>query len=84
MVNVYDVKIYKHEYCPNGCIRIFWEGDKGFGQYDLLIETQADEEEDDNYELKIIGDSECMDYADNKEFLKSLFMAMLDKIEVVR
>lgn len=85
MVEVYNVEVYKNEVCPNGAIRLFWQGDIGFGQYDLIIKTNDDNddiENDEDYQLKIFGDSEYVD--DNKkEFLKKLLISLLDSVEVI-
>lgn len=78
MVNVHNAEIYKNEACPNGCLRLFWEGDKGVGQYDLIIRSNEDDDE-----LKITGDSEYMDKGEDKVFLRSLFESLLDKIEII-
>ncbi len=86
MVEVYNVAVFKNEVCPNGAIRLYWQGDIGFGQYDLIIKTNDDSdddmENDEDYQLKIIGDSEYLD-DNNKEFLKKLFKSLLDSIEVI-
>lgn len=75
MVNVYNVEVYKNELCPNGCIRLFWEGDMGIGYYDLVVKTA--------YGVKIEGYSECMDNNTDKEFLKSLLESMVGYVNVV-
>lgn len=84
MVNVYNVEVYKNELCPNGCIRLFWEGDKGWGQYDLVVRSHSDEEfAPADYKLEIIGDSEYMDDNDDKSFLKHLLESLVNQIDVV-
>ena len=84
MVNVTDVAVFVNELCPYGGIRIYWDGDKGFGQYDLIVRSYYDEESPpDNYKLKITGDSEYMDTNEDKSFLKSLVESLVNHIEVI-
>ena len=66
---------------------IGWSGIMGFGEYTVSHSTLAVEktpwgtEEVTEYELH--GDSECMDSKDDKEFIRNLFMRIVDQIEVV-
>jgi hypothetical protein len=85
MSEVYNAEIYKNENCPNGCLRLFWDGDEGFGQYDLVIESHSEEQfPPTDYELEITGDSEYVDDDNNKEFLKSLFYSLIEHIKIIR
>lgn len=79
---VYNIEVYKHAGVPYGCIRLFWEGSSGFGQYDLVIETGSDNP-DESYKLGIEGDSECMDCNGDKSFIKELLLSLVDSIDIV-
>lgn len=62
-VQLLDVVIAKNEICPNGAIILKWDSNIGFGEYTLELNNSFDYDESsyDDYELKIIGDSEYMD-----------------------
>lgn len=85
---VYNMSIFKHEYCPHGGIRLYWEGDCGFGTYDLILDDEPERDEfgcpicNDDYKLDIKGYSECMDSNDDKKFLKQLLMSLADSIDI--
>lgn len=65
-------------------ISLMWSGDIGWGEYGLVLNENYDEDKDNTgYELKILGDSECMDKGDRKDFLKQLLMSLVDKVEVI-
>ena len=59
--------------CPafKGVI-IQWAGNIGWGDY-AIYEKDG----------KIVGDSECMDAGDDKEFLRLLLNDLADKVEVI-
>lgn len=83
MAEVYNAEIYKNENCPNGCLRLFWDGEEGFGQYDLIIRSTSKEEPPlSDYKLKINGYSEYMDDNEDKSFLKSLLDSLLSQIDI--
>lgn len=52
-------------------MRIEWSSDKGFGEYNLMFSKEG-----------IIGDSEFMDSNNDKEFLKKLFLILIEKIQI--
>lgn len=54
-----------------GGIRIEWNSDLGFGQYDIQVR-----------EGKIVADSESMDSGEDKDFLRKLLSLIADKVEV--
>lgn len=54
-----------------GGIRIEWNSDLGFGQYDIQVR-----------EGKIVADSESMDSGEDKDFLRKLLSLIADKAEV--
>lgn len=81
MVTVDKVEVYKNEICPQGCIRLFWYGDIGFGQYDLVIESEVSPE--GKFNLKVVGYSECLDKGDDKGFLEKLLASLVEQVEVV-
>lgn len=54
-----------------GGIRIEWNSDLGFGQYDIQVR-----------EGKIVADSESMDSGEDKDFLRKLLSIIADKAEV--
>ncbi len=76
MIAVDKIEVAKNERCPQGSIRLHWHGDIGWGQYDLVIKS-------DDYNLKVIGYSECLDGGGNKDFLKKLLMSLAEQVEVV-
>ena len=53
-------------------IRIYWQGKKGFGTYDLIFEDG-----------KIYAYSEYMDRNNDKALLRALLNIIADKVEVV-
>lgn len=55
----------------SGGIRIEWNSDLGFGQYDLQIRDG-----------RLVADSECMDQGEDKEFLRKLLSIIADKAEI--
>jgi hypothetical protein len=55
----------------SGGIRIEWNSDLGFGQYDLQVRVG-----------KIVADSESMDSGEDKDFLRKLLSLIADKAEV--
>ena len=74
-VEVYKVEAWQNKMCPDGAIRLHWDGDCGWGYYDLIIETE-------NGESKISGYSERMDTKDDKSFLKCLLEPLLERVVV--
>ncbi len=54
-------------------IRIEWNSNQGFGQYDITYNKLTSE---------LTGDSECMDNNEDKEFLKKLFSLIIEKIQI--
>ncbi len=82
---VWDIEVWKSEGAPNGCIRLSWDGEKGWGVYDLIIDSAPYDCMNPNpdHKLKIIGESESMDSNENKEFIKELLLSLVDSIEVV-
>lgn len=54
-----------------GGIRIEWNSDLGFGQYDLQVRDG-----------KIVASSESMDSGEDKEFLRKLLSLIADKAQV--
>lgn len=84
MARIYDVKVFRNEICEKGYIRLFWEGEKGFGHYDLIIDSNNDQEElPEDYMLRIRGDSEHMDRGEDKRFLESLFQSLIEQVEII-
>lgn len=79
MAKVYRVEAWDSDKHPNGVIRLYWEGKEGFGQYDLVIESNPT---DEGGELKIVGDSECMDSNEDRKFLASLLDSLLEKVTI--
>jgi hypothetical protein len=55
----------------SGGIRIEWNSDLGFGQYDLQVRDG-----------RLVADSECMDQGEDKEFLRKLLSIIADKAEI--
>jgi hypothetical protein len=55
----------------SGGIRIEWNSDLGFGNYDLQVRGG-----------KIVADSESMDSGEDKDFLRKLLSLIADKAEV--
>lgn len=55
----------------SGGIRIEWNSDLGFGQYDLQIRDG-----------RLVADSECMDQGEDKDFLRKLLSIIADKAEI--
>lgn len=55
----------------SGGIRIEWNSDLGFGQYDLQVRGG-----------KIVASSETMDSGEDKDFLRKLLSLIADKAEV--
>lgn len=51
---------------------IQWAGNIGWGEYVIY-----------GKDGKILGDSECMDAGDDKEFLRLLLNDLADKVEVI-
>jgi hypothetical protein len=64
-------------------IRLHWSGAPGFGTYTLLFAMDYDYDKDDVYELKVTGESECMDDNEDKGYLKHLLLSLADKVEIV-
>lgn len=77
MRNVYKIEVWNNERCPKGAIRLYWDADEGFGQYDLFINYNADGD------LELLGDSEYMDRGEDKTFIQSLFESLLEKLKVI-
>ncbi len=50
-----------------------WQGNIGFGEYTIFTDSNGN----------ILGDSECMDKGEDKEFLKSLFNSIVEQIKIV-
>lgn len=76
MDNIKVTGISSHE----GLIRLYWESKEyGFGTYDISFNNSTE----DNISIKhLIGNSECMDNAEDKEFLKSLLSSLVEQIEI--
>ncbi len=55
----------------SGGIRIEWNSDLGFGQYDLQVRGG-----------KIVASSETMDSGEDKDFLRKLLSLIADKAEI--
>lgn len=55
-----------------GGIRIEWNSDIGFGQYDIQVR-----------EGRIVAHSETMDKGEDKEFLRKLLSLIADKAEII-
>lgn len=55
-------------------IILSWSSDIGFGEYTLY---QTDKE------YKWYGESECMDWGENKQLLRALLQKLADMVEVV-
>lgn len=71
-LNIDEIWIAKHEYCPNGAIGIEWSANIGFGRYELWIGDDG----------LLHADTEYMDKGEDKEFTKMILEALVDKIIV--
>ena len=82
-IKIYDVNIEAFKtVCDQSVIRINWNANIGFGQYDIEITNESDK--DGNViTTKIEGNSECMDRGENKGFIKALFDKIIEKMEIV-
>ena len=60
-------------YISESFIRIYWQGEVGFGTYDLRFGDDG----------RILGYSECMDRDKDKTLLRKLLNAIADKVEIV-
>ena len=78
-LQIHDVKVCSKsitedgEFVHNGCIRIQWNSDIGFGEYDLCKDENGD----------WIGHSETMDSNDDKDFIKKLLEVFVEKLTVL-
>lgn len=83
-MTIYDVDVIAFECSEKDKtgLRIAWDSDIGFGQYDLIFTNKA-KEDADFFETECIeGYSECMDSNVKKEFIKALFDKIIEKIDV--
>lgn len=52
-------------------LRIYWDSNIGFGQYDIWVEDD-----------KIYGESECMDSQNDKGFIRKLLELVVDQMTI--
>ena len=71
-VEINEVWIAKHEYCPNGVIGIDWAGEEGFGRYELILEDDG----------KLHARTEYMDSDKQKLFSRDVLNAILRDIVI--
>lgn len=67
-----DIWIRVHEYCPNGVIGIEWSANIGFGRYELVLGDDG----------KFHAYTEYLDNNEDKNFTKAILNALIDKIVV--
>lgn len=77
-LSIDDIEIYPpyvdgENVIHNGCIRIYWSSNIGFGQYDLYL----------NKENQLCGDSEYMDRQEDKDFIGKLLELLKDKLLII-
>jgi hypothetical protein len=71
-LQISKIEIAVNKLCPKGCMRISWNSDIGFGQYDLILQEDG----------SIKGDSEYMDINEDKAFISELMKLFVDKIKL--
>jgi hypothetical protein len=71
-LNIDEIWIRVHEYCPNGVIGIEWSANIGFGRYELVLGDDG----------KLHAYTEYMDKDEDKEFTKIILNALVDKIVI--
>ena len=71
-VELSDIEVFKNEEYQG--IKLLWQGNIGFGEYTIYQST------DDPNKWK--ADSECMDYQNNKWFLKKILESLIDNVEI--
>jgi len=71
-LQISKIEIAVNNLCPKGCMRISWNSDIGFGQYDLILQEDG----------AIKGNSEYMDNNENKEFISELMKLFIEKIKI--
>ena len=67
-----EIWIRQHEFCPNGVIGIEWSANIGFGRYELVPGDDG----------KLHAYTECMDRGEDKEFTKAILAALVDEIVI--
>jgi hypothetical protein len=71
-LNIDEIWIRVHEYCPNGVIGIEWSANIGFGRYELILGDDGN----------LHAYTEYMDKGEDKEFTKMILNALVDKIVI--
>lgn len=74
-IDIDDIDFFNND--KHSGVIISWSGNIGWGEYAIYRDK-------DDQELKLYGDSECMDYQDDKSFLQNLMKLLMDKIEIVQ
>lgn len=67
-----EIWIAKHEYCPNGAIGIEWSANIGFGRYELVLGNDG----------MLHAYTEYMDKGEDKEFTEMILKELINKIVV--
>jgi hypothetical protein len=71
-LNIDEIWIRVHEYCPNGVIGIEWSANIGFGRYELILGDDG----------KFHAYTEYMDQGEDKRFTEAILKALINKIVV--
>ena len=72
-IEIYPPYIDGVKVVHNGCIRISWNSNIGFGQYDLYL----------NKENQLCGDSEYMDSKEDKDFIGKLLELVKEHLLII-
>lgn len=75
-LKISDMEVYpplttkEGKFIHNGCMRLFWDADIGFGQYDVWLNENGE----------WCGDSENLDSQEDKDFAKKLLELVVEKL----